>query len=136
MRLKEQRLWDSFKSNAPKDWWLQRVENVVLEGMPDVYVTLPGDRTCWIELKAPIRPKRNSTRLLGTDGLRPSQINWHLKAATKAKPTYILVRDDQLALYLIPGELAKEANDLTLSQLEDHAIDDWHHLINVLENDI
>ena len=58
MRLKEQRLWDAMRKAAPKGVWLQRVENIVVDGMPDVYAVETEGGACWVELKAPVRPKR------------------------------------------------------------------------------
>jgi hypothetical protein len=134
-RLKEQRLWDAVKRNAPKGWWLQRVENVVAEGMPDVYVTKPTGASVWVELKAPIRPKRKTTRLLGTEGLRESQIGWHLKAHTKNLPAFTLIRDDELVLYLVHCSLAQTVNDLSLLDMQQYRIDNWEDLWETLSTD-
>ena len=38
MRKAEQKVWDAMKRNAPKGIWMQRVENLAGDGMPDVYV--------------------------------------------------------------------------------------------------
>ena len=113
MRLKEQRLWDTMKRNAPPDVWIQRVENLVVAGMPDLFVAGPS-RTSWVELKAPTRPKRETTPLLGNkEGLNADQINWHLKAATRAVRSYVLIRDSAQQLYLVPGAHAREINHWT-----------------------
>lgn len=118
MRLKEQRLWDSMKKAMPRNLWLQRIENVVGDGIPDVLVMAPRDVTTWLELKAPIRPKRASTPLLGNkEGLRQSQINWHLKAATKGAATYILIRDDHNAVFMVPGRHANAVNEMAIHEL-------------------
>ena len=118
MRLKEQRLWDSMKKAMPRHLWPQRIENVVGDGIPDVLVMAPRDVTSWVELKAPIRPKRARTPLLGAkEGLRQSQINWHLKAATKNAATYILIRDDHKAIFMIPGRYADEVNNMAIHEL-------------------
>lgn len=121
MRKKEQRLWDMMKRRAPKTAWLQRVENIVAEGMPDVHVSGP-ESECWVELKAVTLPRRETTRVLGTEGLRPSQINWHLKAGTKSIRSYILIRDDVGMLYLIEGRHAASVNEWPMAKLEERNI--------------
>lgn len=117
MRKKEQRLWDTMKRNKPRGFWLQRIENVVANGMPDVHSTSKRGTQTWVELKSVLRPKRNYTRLLGNEGLRLSQINWHLIAASKGVRSFVLIRDDHSALYLIDGVHAETLNDWPLAQV-------------------
>jgi hypothetical protein len=113
VRKAEQKVWDAMKRAqkriAPK-LWMQRVENLVGDGMPDVYVEGP-----WIELKAAKLPKRLTTRLQYSEGVRQSQVNWHLKAETRGVISYILVRveekkDEPL---LLLGGFAKVADNFT-----------------------
>ena len=57
---------------------MDRVENGVCDGMPDVSAACAGV-DIWIELKYMAGwPSRANTRVLGDRGLRPEQINWHL----------------------------------------------------------
>lgn len=114
MRKAEQNLWDTMHARLGRRVWLQRVENAVGVGMPDVYA-----QGTWIELKAPARPSRASTPLLGSRaGLRPSQINWHRKAHHTGVPSFILIRDDHRALYLIPGGYAGRVNAWTVEECD------------------
>lgn len=127
MRKKEQLLWDAMKRNAPRATWMIRVENVVSDGMPDVYLVGAAGVCVWIELKAPTRPARDATPLLGRqEGLRQSQINWHMKAVSMGVKTFILVRDDKHALYLARGENAKELNCMSTAAFrESFFVSDW-----------
>ena len=68
-------------------------------------------RQTWVELKAPKAPKRETTRVLGSEGCRTSQISWHLKAASMNVPSYILIRDDMKRHWLIDGMYADSVND-------------------------
>jgi hypothetical protein len=121
MRQKEQRLWDTMRRNAPRGLWIQRVENLVMAGMPDLYV-----EGVWVELKAPTRPKRDTTPLLGREGLNPDQVNWHLQAARKNVRSYVLIRDDLGHLYLLRGVHAAELNGWPRSRVVlDSLADDW-----------
>lgn len=134
MRKQEQRLWDTMKRNAPSEFWLERVENVCVPGMPDVSASHAGGTHCWVELKAPTAPKRETTRLMGpAEGLSLAQINWHLKAASMNQRSYILVRDSGRNLFLLPGKMAAIANDLPSSQMREHSLaGTWPHIFEVL----
>jgi hypothetical protein len=133
MRKAEQALWDTMRRNKPAGCWLQRIENMAGSGEPDVLV-IRMNFCGWAELKAPMRPKRETTALLGKkEGLRPSQINWHLKAATYGVPTYILIRDNHGALLLVPGSLAKEVNNLARNELKKRSVaESWKTIFEVL----
>lgn len=136
MRKKEQNLWDTFKRNAPTTFWLQRVENGVGEGMPDLYVSSGIGSPCWVELKYAEVPKRMTTPLLGVHGMRVSQIGWHKKALTKKIRSYILVKDSKGQLYLINGWLADKINDMPAKELRgcSLAADTWPTIFTELEN--
>ena len=134
MRLPEQRLWDTMKRNAPEEAWLQRVENVVIDGMPDVYVAI-ARRTSWVELKAPKMPKRSTTPLMGDkQGLNINQIGWHLVAAQNGVRSFVLVRDvERLCLLLLQGRLAKHINQLTLDEAKKLSVaSDWQGIFQKL----
>lgn len=118
MRKPEQLLWDAMKRHAPASLWLQRVENVVGDGMPDVYVGCSGK---WVELKVAKRiPIKPTTPLLGRGGMRTSQINWHLKSASlvDAPLSYVLVGVPGGKVFLLPGYLAARINSFTLDDLQ------------------
>lgn len=133
MRKKEQRLWDTMKSNQPVGFWLIRVENYVAVGMPDVYIVTPRGLGVWVELKAPIAPKRRSTRWLGTEGVNPDQKNFHIKAARKGLPSYIVARDDRGRLVMVEGLHSDEINDLTYDEVEELSLaNHWEGIYEVL----
>lgn len=135
MRLQEQRLWDTLRRHRPPCVTLERVENVLGVGMPDVLVRATGFST-WVELKAPNAPQRDSTRLMGTEGLRPEQINWHLVSARYELPTFVLIRDNRLRLWLLPGALADTMNDMTADELTEHSLAGmWRDVYAVLQGE-
>jgi hypothetical protein len=133
MRLKEQRLYDSLKRNVPRGWWLQRIENVMEAGMPDVLVTMPG-RQAWVELKSPRAKKRGTSLLLGTEGLSIAQINWHSKAVALDVLAYILVRPaDTSELFLIESGHAPDVNEWSVADAEAHRIAaSWDQVMQAL----
>ena len=94
MRKAEQKVWDSMKRASKRlcpRIWMQRIENIAGDGMPDVFIS-GNSRSAWVELKAAKLPKRATTKLQMTDGVRQSQINWHRKAATVGLVSYVLIR--------------------------------------------
>lgn len=135
MRQKEQKLWDNFRRHATgSGLWLQRVENLVEDGMPDVYgANFTGD--FWVELKATERhPARPTTPLLGKkDGLNPDQENWHRKANGKfGIASYILVKT-YMGTFLISGAYADFINEFTFDELLTAACaDNWKDIIEKL----
>lgn len=134
MRLKEQRLWDSFRKAAPPDVLLERIENLVSDGTPDVLVGI-GGRWAWIENKAPEEPKRETTALMtGGKGLRQSQINWHVKAASLGLPSYVLIRGaHNKRIYLVSGKHALRLNQLTELEISALALNEKSKWDSVFE---
>ena len=119
MRKPEQLIWDAMKRNAPQSVWLQRIENLAVDGMPDVHVTHAfAAPDCWVELKAATLPKRPGTRVLGTRGLRQSQINWHIECYARKGRSFILIRDENLTLYLVHGSFAQYLNGDTMDDIK------------------
>lgn len=131
MRLPEQRLWDAMRKNCPADLWLERVENLVGDGMPDVAVVNAG---AWVELKAAKKPKRPTTKMLGKQGLRQSQKNWHKDAAQTGTRCYTLIRDDKRQLYLVPATRSDELNEMTQGELAAASVaDNWPDIFEELK---
>ena len=136
LRKPEQRLWDTMRRNAPKEAWMQRIENNVGSGIPDVISEL-YTFWCWVELKAPNAPKKDTTRLLGVEGLNPDQINWHLKCAHRGGQSFILIRDSLKRLLLIDckrmGKQIQYINSLTYNELKIYnRADSWTKIFEVL----
>lgn len=122
MRKKEQLLWDAMRRALKRELWMERVENVVVAGMPDIYIAACGGKSRWVEMKAVVRPKRDTTRYLGDEGLNVDQINWHLLAAKKQVRSYVLVRDDHKDLRMVSGAHAATLNDLSIIEFDKLAV--------------
>ncbi len=136
MRLKEQKLWDSMRAAQPKGrgLWMQRIENSVGEGIPDVLVMGRQGAVCWVELKAPVRPKRETTAFLGVkQGVRISQENWHVKAHSLEQKSYVLIRDDHNKLYLVDNSHVASLNSAVRSVVEHWSLaSDWKSVFNTI----
>lgn len=134
MRKPEQRLWDSMRRNNKKQLHkinLERVENVVTVGMPDIYVKYYSAE-CWVELKTCKLPKRETTRVLGDKGLTTEQINWHHKHNVYGLRSYILIKAGN-ELYLLPNKYAERINEMTNMELFlASQANNWESVFNVL----
>lgn len=118
MRLKEQRLWDRLKPNlAHPTLWLRRVENRVGEGDPDVTALCNGIVT-GVELKAVNGwPQRDTTRVLGLEGLSAAQRNWHLKCRQHGGRSIIVVGVGPDIVLAIDGAMHDSVNDMNKMEL-------------------
>lgn len=135
MRTTEQRLWDRFRSALGSRIRLERVENVVTVGMPDV-ISLVDAAVRWVELKAvEDYPARASTPVLGDKkGLSRDQRNWHLDWARWGGTSFALIGVGSRDLYLIPGRLADHINKMNRQELIDFAAArDWAQIYEALK---
>lgn len=122
MRQKEQRLWDSMRRHKPKGFYMKRIEDGIGSGFPDVFIRNPIGEFCLVELKAPTVPKKEETRLLGTEGLNVEQVNFHFAMAATSSGTarcWTLIRDSEQGLYLINARHARYINDATRTELRE-----------------
>ena len=70
---------------------LDRVENFVVAGMPDINFCSEGKES-WIEQKSPIEPKRQSTKLFGSNHkISQDQKNWFLRQMKAEGNAYFLI---------------------------------------------
>ncbi len=109
--------YKTFKKNVPnaRDR-LDRVENRVVSGMPDINFC-GDDVECWIEQKSPKEPKRATTKLFGSNHkLSQDQKNWFKRQVDAGGLCYVMISTDKRWM-LIGGEHADAVNELTVSQL-------------------
>ncbi len=135
MRTTEQRLWDRFRSSLGSKIRLERVENIVTVGMPDV-ISLVEASVCWVELKAvEDYPARASTQVLGDKrGLSREQRNWHLDWARWGGVSFVLIGVGSRDLYLIHGALADQINAMNKQALIDFATArEWAQIYEALK---
>lgn len=115
----EQRWWQSIKTNLPSAGdRLDRVENSLSSGAPDVNGCMDSE-DIWLELKAPIEPKRAGTKLIHgrNHELLLSQRNWFARQKQAGGIAFILVRTDKRVM-LIDGTIyADTFNNLTVGEL-------------------
>ena len=97
---------------------LERIENVVGSGTPDISYCIDGVNG-WIEMKSPRHePKNDSSRLLTKHNhpLSQEQKNWFLTQRNAGGRAFILICTDKRWM-LINGRWADEINDMTVNEL-------------------
>ncbi len=120
-RKPEQLLWDRLRVARPTDLLLERIENAVGEGRPDVDALWRGIFTP-IELKAKTTlPSRDATRVFGDDGLSVEQRNWHLRWRLHGGNSLIIAQAGTLLLAW-DGKLADQFNAAPLASLVSGAV--------------
>lgn len=122
MRKTEQRLWDRMRRALNGKARLERVENVVHVGTPDLLALVNGITTP-IELKAvEDYPARATTRVLGDKGLSNDQRNWHKDWQKWGGRSLIAVGVGSRDLFIIPGKRADDVNEMTAMQLAEASV--------------
>ena len=112
---------------------VDRVENGVCDGMPDVSMTCAGIDV-WVELKYVAQwPARANTRVMGDRGLRPEQVNWHLRHQRAGGKSFVLVGIGK-EMFLASGQYSKEVNSWVSSDwLKDgRQVEGWDDLYKKL----
>jgi hypothetical protein len=95
---------------------LDRIENVLVDGMPDTNVCIDGNEF-WVELKAPTEPKRASTPLFGSNHrVLQSQKNWMLRQYKAGGKAFFLIATDKRWM-LLPGHLADVMNEMSVPEM-------------------
>lgn len=116
----EARFWATLKKKLPLPGdRLDRVENSVMSGQPDVNGCLASEDV-WIELKAPTEPKRATTPLMTSNGnhpLLPSQINWFIAQRQAGGIAFVLIRTDKRLMLLRGTDHAERINVMTVEQM-------------------
>lgn len=134
MRLPEQRFWDRARRALSPYLHIERVENVLSDGMPDVWVLAPSGLVTPVELKAVVGlPARHTTRVLGAAGLRQSQKNWHMTWRQHGGRSAYLIGVGGDRQLLIPGRYHDELNDWTYSHMVTASVArDWPGIVAAL----
>lgn len=134
MRKPEQRFWDRTRRVLEQHLHLERIENVVGVGTPDVWVLSHANRVTPLELKAVQGfPARPLTRVLGPKvGLSRDQRNWHMAWQQAGGQSAILVGVGGDRQYLFPGYAHDLINEFNQAQFEMFALPDWERIIKRL----
>jgi hypothetical protein len=109
--------YKAFKKNVPEPGdRLDRIENVVVTGMPDINMCIEG-KELWIEQKSPKEPVRSTTPLFGSNRkVSQEQRNWFLRQRQAHGNAYFLIATDKRWM-LLPGILADKINSMTVPEL-------------------
>ena len=78
----EAQFWSTLKRNLPNTWFVNRIENRIGGGVPDVYICING-KSIWLELKV-----TKSHRI----SISPNQIAWHYSYYQSKGVSFFLVK--------------------------------------------
>jgi len=120
MRKEEQRLWDRMRYSLKDKVYLERMENVVNPGRPDVDAVWRGV-VLPIELKVRVGgwPERDATPVLGCKGLNQNQLNWWLNWRRWGGSGFILV-GIQGEIFSVPAASSDRVNSMNSKELYAH----------------
>jgi hypothetical protein len=131
MRKQEQKLWDRMRHSLKDHVYLERIENVVNPGRPDVDALWDGI-VLPIELKAlETFPKRPMTPVLGGAGLNQNQLNWWLNWKRWGGSGFIVVGIEG-EVFAVPAKFSDEVNDWPREKLAWHRVS-WQELIKQIK---
>lgn len=135
MRRPEQLLWDRMRRAIGREFYLERVENLVMPGRPDVDVMWRG-MTLPVELKSrATMPSRTATPALGAShGLNPNQLNWWLRWTQCGGSGFIVVEIRDI-LFAIPSEFSEQINRMTMAEFRPHAAT-WAQFADTIRQEI
>lgn len=125
MRKPEQKLYDAMRRNRPPDVRLERVENVVGDGTPDVYVKR-HPHAVWVELKVS-RATAGEKVFCSESKPRTSQANWHAEGVSFGVTSFFLVSREKV-YYVFPGKLAIDIEtfeNFTVRQARNYLCKTW-----------
>lgn len=121
----EARLWTRMRAGIADKCFVQRVENMVGEGLPDVILHRKADGQCaFVELKCrPLAPVRGSTGVFtGSYGLRPAQVAFAYSRASAGAAIFVLGQCGE-DVWLVHGRYARDLAAMTRVDLDLTA--DW-----------
>ncbi len=109
MRKQEQKLWDRMRHSLKDALYLERIENVVNPGRPDIDTLWEGI-VLPVELKAlEAFPQRDTTPVLGGKGLNQNQLNWWLNWKRWGGSGFIVIGIAG-ELFAVPAEFSDDVN--------------------------
>lgn len=140
----ESALWQEMRAKflLPGDR-ADRIENSFGEGIPDTSLCLAGEDV-WVELKAPLEPKRATTVLMTSNGnhaLLQSQINWFARQRQAKGVAFIIIGTDQRVMLVDGVKHADHFNTWTVKEMMSNSLDcfprpvgkdQWRILRNVI----
>lgn len=125
--------WKNLRNNLkkPKDR-IERIESTVT-GMFDINYCIGGVEG-WIELKSPLEPARDTTKLMASKhNVSIDQANWAMTQLAAGGRAYFMISTNKRWI-LIHGMHADNINKMTVSELLEIAL--WHAPKPVRDKDL
>ncbi len=133
MRKQEQKLWDRMRHALKDHIYLERIENVVNPGRPDVDALWDGI-VLPVELKAlEAFPLRDATQVLGGRGLNQNQLNWWLNWKRWGGSGFIVIGIAG-ELFAVPARWSDDVNWFDREMLSRYKVT-WKELITQIKQE-
>jgi hypothetical protein len=128
------------RRNVGAQLFMQRIENVVTSGMPDVLINASVGKgvapVIYAELKAIEKlPARETTPLLGADRrLRVAQKNWHKDWNKHDGNSVIVVGVGSRKFFVVDGSKGDFVNDYNINDFRANAlvVDSWSWFVELM----
>ena len=137
----EARLWTRMRAGIVDLCWVQRIENMVGAGCPDVILHQKADGQCaFVELKCrPLAPVRGSTPVFnGSYGLRAEQVAFISSRAYSGAAIFILGQCGE-DVWLVHGRFSRELATYSREMLNQRCAwsgsarrTDWEEMLRVI----
>lgn len=137
----EARLWTRMRAGVVDLCWVQRIENMVGAGCPDVVLHQKADGQCaFVELKCrPLSPVRSNTPVFsGSYGLRADQVAFIHSRASAGAAIFVLGQCSG-ELWLVHGREARELATYSREMLNQRCAwygsarrTDWEGMLEVI----
>lgn len=136
--MSEKALWNRLRIASAGLGRFDRVENGVVDGMPDVSYCLNGGIEGWLELKWAYKlPGKRSVKgvfsYLNNHSLLISQRNWMLRHNAAGGTVHILAGSDK-NVWLVPFRLCEQFNDMTEADLRPYRSVSLEKVLAILTN--
>jgi len=129
----EKSLWRTLNKNMNQNWEVQRVENLIGPGTPDLYYTLGKNSTGWLELKyLDDWPKKRPTPVK-IEHYTPQQRNWFRRHGSKGANVFLLLQVNKEYLLFDWETAVKHVGNYPAFELKVAAIGYWKNKINYSE---
>jgi len=126
----ERSLYKTINKNMKSYWEVQRVENLVGPGTPDLYYTLNKESTGWIELKYLESWPTHGSTVVRINHYTPQQRNWIKRFGSNGANVFLLLQVEKDYLIFDWEEAAIHVGNYPEFELRLVAIGQWKNRIN------
>jgi hypothetical protein len=126
----ERSLYKTLNKNMKSYWRVQRVENLVGPGTPDLFYTINQEASGWIELKHIENWPKNSSTVVQIKHYTPQQRNWIRKFGLSGANVFLLLQGEKEYMIFDWVRAVTHVGFYSKPELRIVAIGHWKNRIN------